>query len=832
MGPRGGGQVAAVNGGAARSIGDHQAVAEELGEHFYIRGFTAAGTGAGEFEQRAQHLHGADVVRSYLGAVHVRKAQEEIPIGFFLVVNLPGRDHGQGLVRRVRLALGRADVRAERTARTVVRGNLDDEFLSLPVRMLGIQAFKPFRSVCKSIRREEFATDNRVRADGGTLAALDAEGRIPFRQIQGQIAFFVLGRSVRECAVHGHLADRDAVAFTAHHLAKDVLYVVRSVRGHGGRNGVSVYSFSGCVHLVQVFQRGVHGGDVFVHHFLALLGVGFGNGLLDVADGFIRGNHAGQLEEAGLHNHIDAAAHARFAGHGKSVNRVELDVLVQNLLLHAGGQRVPELVRRVRAVHQESGAVGGILQEVEQIQQGRLVQGQEVCLGDQVCGFDRTVTEAQVGNGGGPRFLGVIHEVALHIQVRMLADDLDGILIGAHGAVGAEAEEHGPRHVVRFRGIIFIIREAGAQYVVVDADGEMILGSVQSQVVIDALDHGGGEFLGGEAVASAYHLGHAVGEGQRAVGLGVEEGLDDVLVERFSLGAGFLGAVQHGDFPDRSGEGLDEFGGGEWAEQAHLQHTYLGVFPGHHGFYRFFHSFSAGSHQDNDAFGVRSAGVIHQMVGTAGKFREFVHGVLDNSRSGFIETVDRFTSLEVNVRVLGSAAQNGSIRSQGSFPEGIQPFLLNHAVQGIVRDVCNLADFVGRAEPVKEIDERNAGFQCSGVGNSGEVRSFLSGGAAQHGPSAGAGAHHVAVVAKNGKGLVSQGPGGYVEHGGSQFPCDFEHVRDHQQEPLGCGERSCKRSGLEGAVNGACRAAFTLHFHYGGNGAPQVLPVDSGPAFS
>ena len=42
--------------------------------------------------------------------------------------------------------------------------------------------------------------------------------------------------------------------------------------------------------------------------------------------------------------------------------------------------------------------------------------------------------------------------------------------------------------------------------------------------------YGGGEFLGGEAVASAYHLGHAVGEGQRAVGLGVEEGLDLSLI--------------------------------------------------------------------------------------------------------------------------------------------------------------------------------------------------------------------------------------------------------------------------------------------------------------
>lgn len=73
----------------------------------------------------------------------------------------------------------------------------------------------------------------------------------------------------------------------------------------------------------------------------------------------------------------------------KASNRVKLEVLVQNLLLHAGGQRVPQLVRGVRAVHQEGGAVGGVLQEVKQVQQRGLVQRQEVRLGDQVRGLDR-----------------------------------------------------------------------------------------------------------------------------------------------------------------------------------------------------------------------------------------------------------------------------------------------------------------------------------------------------------------------------------------------------------------------------------------------------------
>ena len=51
-GPGGGGQVAAVDGGAAGGIGDQHAVAEELGEQLDVGCLAAAGAGAGELEQR------------------------------------------------------------------------------------------------------------------------------------------------------------------------------------------------------------------------------------------------------------------------------------------------------------------------------------------------------------------------------------------------------------------------------------------------------------------------------------------------------------------------------------------------------------------------------------------------------------------------------------------------------------------------------------------------------------------------------------------------------------------------------------------------------------
>ena len=66
----------------------------------------------------------------------------------------------------------------------------------------------------------------------------------------------------------------------------------------------------------------------------------------------------------------------------------------------------------------------------------------ERCLGDEVRRGDRLGPEPQMRNRHGSGLLRVIDEVALRPELRLLADDLDRVLIRADGAVGAEAEEH------------------------------------------------------------------------------------------------------------------------------------------------------------------------------------------------------------------------------------------------------------------------------------------------------------------------------------------------------------------------------------------------------
>ena len=46
-----GGCAGAPDGGAAGGVGNHHAITEELGDEFGVGGFTAAGAGAGEFEE-------------------------------------------------------------------------------------------------------------------------------------------------------------------------------------------------------------------------------------------------------------------------------------------------------------------------------------------------------------------------------------------------------------------------------------------------------------------------------------------------------------------------------------------------------------------------------------------------------------------------------------------------------------------------------------------------------------------------------------------------------------------------------------------------------------
>ena len=76
-----------------------------------------------------------------------------------------------------------------------------------------------------------------------------------------------------------------------------------------------------------------------------------------------------------------------------------------------------------------------------------------------------------------------------------------------------------------------------------------------------------------------------------------------------------------------------------------------------------------------------------------------------------IERVDRLACLEEDIRVLGSAAQDGMFGGQGPGAVGADQFVIDHGAQVIVSQLFDLVDLVRGAEAVEEVQERDARLQ-------------------------------------------------------------------------------------------------------------------------
>ena len=241
---------------------------------------------------------------------------------------------------------------------------------------------------------------------------------------------------------------------------------------------------------------------VAAHDLGPALAVGLLDRLLDVRDRFVARQQARDREEARLHDRVDARAHAGALRQVVGVDREEADLLVDDLFLHLPRQVVPDLVGGKRRVQQERRARRGMLEHVDLVHELELVAGDEAGAVHQVRRPDRLLARAQVGDRDRARFLRVVDEVALREEIRFLADDLDGVLVGADRAVGAEAVEHRRRHVLRLGPERRIPRERRVRHVVDDADGEMALRLVLGDLVEDRLHHRRRELFRRQAVAA------------------------------------------------------------------------------------------------------------------------------------------------------------------------------------------------------------------------------------------------------------------------------------------------------------------------------------------
>ena len=95
-------------------------------------------------------------------------------------------------------------------------------------------------------------------------------------------------------------------------------------------------------------------------------------------DGLFARQDTADGKEAGLHDGVDAPAHAGLLGHFVGIDHVEAQFLVDDVRLHFARQVIPDFIRAVDAVEQEDAAGLGILEHVEPLQEGELVAGDEI----------------------------------------------------------------------------------------------------------------------------------------------------------------------------------------------------------------------------------------------------------------------------------------------------------------------------------------------------------------------------------------------------------------------------------------------------------------------
>ena len=215
-----------------------------------------------------------------------------------------------------------------------------------------------------------------------------------------------------------------------------------------------------------------------------------------------RGSTPRDGEEACLHDGVDARAHAGVARHLVGVDDIELQLLGDDLLLHFARQLGPHHVGAEGRVEEKHRARSGPLEDIVLLEEHELMAADEARAPDEIGRTEVARPEAQERDRDGARLLGIVDEVALRVVLGFLADDLDGVLVGAHRAVGAEAEEDGAHYVLPSMSNSASTSSERCGDVVDDADGEVAAcGCGRASSSIDRLDHRRGEFLRGQSVA-------------------------------------------------------------------------------------------------------------------------------------------------------------------------------------------------------------------------------------------------------------------------------------------------------------------------------------------
>ncbi len=233
-------------------------------------------------------------------------------------------------------------------------------------------------------------------ADKGALVALDAEIGNPDRHLNGNAALFIAGCPQGDHAVRLEGAYRQPVTLQLHHGVYHFADILRCFFGNMPGSAFCNGPAFRVANLLYRFYSLLHNGDIFFHHFGALLAVRFLDHLLHFGKGERGFNYSRCLEEGSLHNYVDSSAQAFRRGDLNRIDVIKLQLLPGDGPLHLRRQPRFHLLQAPGRVQQEDAALFDSGQEIVAGNVGGIMAGHEVGLLDQVGRLDRLGAEAQV----------------------------------------------------------------------------------------------------------------------------------------------------------------------------------------------------------------------------------------------------------------------------------------------------------------------------------------------------------------------------------------------------------------------------------------------------
>ena len=290
---------------------------------------------------------------------------------------------------------------------------------------------------------EKEGTDDRMGTDEGTAVALDTLGGIPTGNAHRDAALLVSCKAERDAAVRviDETADGQVVALLPVDRQKESTHRLRQAGKVFSRRGGQKCPRLRNRYLYDFRGAGVDGRDIARHHFVALGEIGLARGSLHGLEGLRRTDDARGGEESSLKHGIGVASEAETQRHGRSIDHVETRMLLSQSAFHVCRKPVFQLCARITAVQQEYASVLEFGDYVVLSDVALVVACYEVGMLHVIRTLHRLAAETEMGLGDSERLLRIIFEISLSVHPGEVADNMDCIFVGSHGAVTAESPE-------------------------------------------------------------------------------------------------------------------------------------------------------------------------------------------------------------------------------------------------------------------------------------------------------------------------------------------------------------------------------------------------------